>query len=245
MTLAAAACGPDLSQVQKACPAGYVPRIVDVKQGATGVQKDSVYAACPNWIKSAEDGLIDDFEDDNTQMVKLDGRSGYWFTHTDPNGSTIEPETLTPEEGGASGKGHAVHIIGETASSQGAYGSTLGLNFKGSGTYDASKYVGIRFKAKIKEGTSRAVRFKIPDVNTHKDAGVCTDCWNHFGKDLTLSTEWEEYVVLFDDVHQNPGWGSPRPQHVAKDKLWGIDWTINPGRKFDLWIDDVEFITCQ
>lgn len=242
---ASLACGSQVVHTQHQCPAGQVPRIVDVKPGSTGVPTDKITAACPNWIKSAEDGLIEDFEDDNTQLVKQGGRGGYWFLHTDPNGSTLEPGAFMPEAGGANGTGHAVHIWGETASSQGAYGSSLGANFLNEGPYDASKYVGVRFKAKIGEGTSRTVRFKLPDVNTHKDAGVCTDCWNHFGKDLSLTTEWEEYVVLFSDTTQVAGWGSPRPSGVAVDKLWGIDWTIGPGRKFDIWLDDVEFIECQ
>jgi hypothetical protein len=51
--------------------------------------------------------------------------------------------------------------------------------------------------------------------------------------------------VLFSELRQVPGWGQPRPGAVKVDELWGLDWTIGPGRKFDIWFDDVEFIVCQ
>lgn len=242
----ASACGTQTVQAQHSCPAGQVPRIVDLMQGVQGIPTAKINAICPNWIRRGDDGLIEDFEDDNSQTAKLDGRNGYWWMHSDPNGSTILPGSFMPEQNGASGTDRAIHIWGQTASSQAAYGSQLGLDFiDGGKLYDASKYIGIRFKARIKEGTSKTVRFNIPDVNTHKNAGVCTDCWNHFGRDISLATEWQEYAVLFDEVRQAPGWGSPRPSNVTSGQLWGINWAIGVGRNFDVWVDDVEFIQCQ
>lgn len=234
----------DVAQTQHTCPVGRVPRIVDLAQDAKGIPVDKVSALCPKWIRQGDDGLIEDFEDDDNQVVKLDGRGGYWWFHTDPTGSTLEPGSFMPEAH-PDGTGHAIHVWGTTSTAQGAYGSSMGYTFAREGTYDASKYVGIRFRAKAKEGSSRSIRFKIADVNTHKDAGVCTDCWNHFGTDVTLTNEWEDYVVLFDDLFQEAGWGSPRPSGVTVEKLWGVDMTIKPGRTFDFWVDDVEFISCQ
>lgn len=244
-SLTSLGCGSDIKQKQFTCPVGHVPRIVTVKQGSAATPTDAINEACSNWIKAADDGLIEDFEDDNSQVVTNGGRDGYWWVHHDPNGSTIEPDGFFPEEGGAAGDDYGMHIQGQTASSQGAYGSSLGLGFSKDGAYDASKYIGLRFKAKVAEDSTKSVRLKIADINTHKDGGVCTDCWNHFGKDITLSTEWEQYTVLFSELRQVPGWGQPRPSSVTVDELWGLDWTIGPGRKFDIWFDDVEFIVCQ
>jgi endoglucanase len=244
--LTTGACGTDIKQQKFSCPAGHVPRIVMVKQGSTATPTEAINEACPNWVKVADDGLIEDFEDDNSQVIKSAGRDGYWWMHHDPNGSTIEPDGFATEEGGAAGDDYAINIRGQTASSQGAYGSSLGVNFTASNTaYDASKYIGVRFKAKAAEDSTKSVRLKVADVNTHKDGGVCTDCWNHFGKDIKLSNEWDQYTVLFSELHQVPGWGQPRPSAVKTDELWGLDWTVGPGRKFDIWIDDVEFIVCQ
>jgi hypothetical protein len=189
------------------------------------------------------DALIDDFEDGDSHAVVLDGRDGYWWTHHDPNGSTISPEKFAPEEGGANGTGKALHVSGRTASSDGAYGSSIGLNF-GNSLYDASKYTGISFKAKVGPNSTKKVRFKIGDVNTHEQLGKCKSCWNHFGKDMELSTEWKEYRVMFADTSQAAGWGDPRPKSITPAQLASIDFTVGPGATFDLWVDDLQFLTC-
>ncbi|MGC4086912.1 MAG: carbohydrate binding domain-containing protein [Polyangiaceae bacterium] len=190
------------------------------------------------------DGLVDDFEDGNSQAAVIDNRDGYWWTHHDPNGSTINPEKFAPEDGGFNGSGKALHVQGKTSSAQGAYGSSIGLNLSNNGLYDASKYAGISFKAKVGAAGTKNVRFKIGDVNTHGQLGQCKSCWNHFGKDLELSTEWKEYRVMFAEAEQGKGWGDPRPKNVTPSQLASIDFTVGPGLNFDLWVDDVQLLTC-
>jgi len=196
--------------------------------------------------RPADDGSLDDFEDGNTQLTKSDGRDGYWFTAADPSGSTIEMQTQEP----GAGSELAIHMSGKTASGSaeaGQWGVQLGVNFKNEQgvLYDASKYAGISFKAKAAPGSSRNVRFKIGDVNTHKDAGVCTTCWNHFGMDLKLTEGWKEYRIPFSTAEQEPGWGSPRPQSVTPAKLIGFNWSVGPNQAFDMWFDDVTFLDCE
>lgn len=210
--------------------------------GATG-SAASALKTCGS-PTATPDGLVEDFEDGNSQAVVLDGRDGYWWTHHDPNGSTIQPEKFAPEDGGANGQGKALHVHGSTASADGAYGSSVGLNFSNSGLYDGSKYAGISFKAKVGPNSTKKVRFKIGDVNTHGQLGTCKNCWNHFGKDLELSTDWKEYRIMFADATQVPGWGDPRPKNVSPDKLASIDFSIDKGANFDLWVDDVQLLTC-
>ena len=97
------------------------------------------------------------------------------------------------------------------------------------------------------EKSTRRVRFKIGDINTHPDGAVCKDkgCWNHFGKDLNLTPQWKEYKVLFTEAQQEAGWGSPRPAVVTPSKLRAIDWSIGPGQVYDVWVDDVYFLDCK
>jgi hypothetical protein len=92
--------------------------------------------------------------------------------------------------------------------------------------------------------STRAVRFKIGDSRTHGQLGTCKACWNHFGKDLTLTTDWLEYEVLFAKTTQGEGWGDPRPLALEPTELASLDWSIPPGANFDLWIDDVALLTC-
>jgi endoglucanase len=223
--------------------------------GCIGVSAKSTGAAVPGAasgvqrcraLRSADDGGLDDLEDGNNQVTKTGGRDGYWWSAKDPKGSTLDMQVTEP---GAPGSDLAMHISGTTVPGKpedDSWGVLLGMNLVTQGLfYDASKYAGVAFKAKVGPGSSSAVRLKIADVNTHKDAGVCTACWNHFGKDLTIGTEWKEYRVTFSGAAQEPGWGAPRPAAVTPSKLVALNWGIGPGNSYDLWIDDVTFLECE
>jgi hypothetical protein len=218
--------------------------------GTAAAAKSEAPHVCRAGTKIAEDGVIDDFEDGNTQASLNAGRDGYWWPKKDAVGSTIEPEPFAPSEGGADGSEMSMHASGKTAvgDATNAWGAGFGVNFlsqKGV-LYDASKYVGITFKARVDEKSTRKVRFKIGDANTHMDAGICKTCWNHFGKDLTLTTKWKEYTITFAEAQQEEGWGDPRPSSLTPSKLVAIDWSIGGGGiAYDIWIDDVAFIECK
>ncbi|MGD0674506.1 MAG: carbohydrate binding domain-containing protein [Polyangiaceae bacterium] len=200
---------------------------------------------CTNGVQPAPDGTIDDFEDGDTQLSKIADRNGYWFASHDPNGSSIEPEPLVTSAGGAHGSQKAFHVHGQTASANGAWGSLVGANFVGEGVYDGSDHAGISFKAKVGSSTAtKVVSFKVADVDTHPDGGVCKSCWNHFGKPIELTSEWHEYTVLFADMKQEAGWGDRYPA-INPSKLIAMNWSFGPGRVFDLWIDDVQFVDCR
>lgn len=200
---------------------------------------------CKNGVRLAADGLLDDFEDGNTQLMELDGRNGYWWKAHDPDGSTIGPEDSTPRPEGVNGS-MALYMTGQTASAEGAWGVNFGANFTNEKTtYDASKYAGIVFKAKAGPNSTKKVRFKIGDVNTHQDMGVCTNCWNHFGKDIELTEDWKQYTVLFSEVRQAPGWGDPRPPSLTPAELYSFDFSIDKSATFEIWVDDVAFVECK
>jgi len=197
-------------------------------------------------VRPADDGAVDDLEDGNNQITKSSGRDGYWWSAADPKGSKIEMQATEP---GAGGSEMSMRMTGTTVPGKpedDSWGVQLGVNFVSQGMfYDASKYSGIAFKAKVAPDSTRKARFKIGDINTHKDAGVCKACWNHFGKDLTLTTEWKEYRVTFSGAEQEPGWGDPRPTSITPNKLIALNWQVGPGQTYDIWIDDVTFLDCE
>src|SRR5690606_1482378 len=125
----------------------------------------------------------------DNRLAPADGRGGYWWKSADSAGSQIGPDDFKPVPGGIGGS-LAMQAFGKTASGGGddGWGAQFGANLTPSGTYDASKYVGLRFMARVGEASTSSVRFKISDVNTHPDLGVCKTCWNHFGRDINLST---------------------------------------------------------
>jgi hypothetical protein len=200
---------------------------------------------CPKGFQVPQDGIIDNLEDGNTQLQTDSDRDGYWWTAKDPNGSTIEPsQGFAPVAGGPAGSNQAIHVWGATADGDQAWGVNVGFNFSSAGLYDASRYVGLRFVARVEPGTTKKVRFKIGDVNTHQDAGVCEACWNHFGKDLALAENWQRHTVLFKEMAQAPGWGLPRPPALSADKVYSLDFSIDKAQTFDLWVDELEFLEC-
>ena len=109
--------------------------------------------------------------------------------------------------------------------------------------YDASKYAGIAFWAKKGENSTPKVRLKVPDGNTDPDGAVCTECFNDFGGDLSLTTEWKLYVYPWKAMKQMPGWGNPRKPHITPSKLYGVQFQVNiPSATYDICVDDLQFI---
>ena len=101
--------------------------------GAAGAVK-----SCPKGVRVADDGDMDDFEDGNTQLTKMAGRDGYWWTKKDNFGSTV---TMLPDDGGAGGSEVAMHFTGITTSGSGDdnWGAGVGVNFVSQSLlYDAS-----------------------------------------------------------------------------------------------------------
>jgi hypothetical protein len=205
---------------------------------------------CRAGTRPADDGTIDDFEDGNTGLANMAGRDGYWYPEKDTKGSTIAPDPFAPSEGGADGSEMAMRIYGETikgSAADGAWGAGFGLKFvsQDGSSYDASKYAGISFKARVDDKSTRKVRLKVGDVNTHPDGQICKTCYNHFGKDYTFTPKWKEYTLLFSEARQEEGWGNPRPTAITPGKLIALDFAIGPGQPYDLWIDDVTFLDCK
>jgi endoglucanase len=198
--------------------------------------------ACP------PDATIDDGEDNNNQVLVQDGRSGYVYTYADPEGTTMTPAggaVFTMSPGGVNGSQYALHISGQLASATTVF-AAVGLNFTDPrGPYDASKYRGVSFFAKKGQGTTSKLRIKMPDKYTDPDGGVCAACSNDFGMLLSLSEEWQKFIVPFSALRQESGWGNPRPRSVASEAVFALQFQVSDkGKPFDVWIDDVAFTGC-
>jgi hypothetical protein len=195
------------------------------------------------------EGLIDNCEDGNAQILGNEGRSGKWYTYVDDSGSTIEPAAgsafaMTP--GGVGNKGTAAHMKG-TVTRGGELFCGMGLDFTDpKGTYDASRYGGLAFFAKKGPGSIAKVHAKIPDVNTDPAGKVCTKCSNDFGALFDLTDDWVRYEIPFYLAQQEKGWGNPRPSSIASGQLYGVKWQVSvPASKYDIWVDDVTFVGCE
>jgi endoglucanase len=236
LVLAAGAFGLGCGGKQQAAAAAPVAQV------ATQKSADQVGRCGP-------EGLIDDCEDGNNQVLKQGGRGGYWYSMVDTEGSTIEPaagSTFVMTQGGSKGSGYAAHVKGKIAFSAKPYGG-MGFNFVDPPeAYDASKFGGISFFAKRGSSGQPKVRLKIPDVDTDPKAGVCKACFNDFGADLELSEDWVEYVLTWEDAKQMPDWGDPRPPAIQPNKIYAVQWQASTRSKdYDVWVDDVAFVGCK
>ena len=85
----------------------------------------------------------------------------------------------------------------------------LGINTPDSeAPYDASRFLGITFLGRNASGSDIRIRVHLPDGNTDPYGNVCSDCFNDFGKTLTVQAEWTRYTLRFDSLEQLPEWGS-------------------------------------
>lgn len=193
--------------------------------------------------------LVDGFEDNDLTLEQTSGRGGVWYLFDDATVGTTGPKPLacSPLTGAPAALGmYAMHI---TATGFTGFGSGLGVDFRaGKKVYDASKFTGIRFWAKVGVGKNTKHRVQIADATTDAAGGKCNPaatapngekCSDHFGVDETFTTSWVQYIVPFDQMTQL-GWGTPAPA-ITKTALYGLQVTAKPKLEVDLWLDQIEF----
>ena len=237
---------------------GAVGCVRDARAPATdapeGTQSPTV-AARPNAGCQSEGPLpapnplsIEDGENGDPRIIQHNGRGGFLYTFVDELGSEVVPKSATL--GGMF-----------QASAGGAHGA-CGLNFKGQlvagevvfaglgfdltypkQPYAASQFAGISFMARIAEGAATRIRVNLSDTNTDPDGTKCSECYNYFGREFDLTPEWQEYRLPFAELQQEPLWGEPRPDAIDTHGIYGLIFLMrDPGRAFDVWIDDIMFI---
>jgi endoglucanase len=209
------------------------------------VPQSAVAKSCPGSTRHAEDGLIDDLEDGDSRIASAGGRTGYWWVaKADHALVTIPAGAFASSDGGVEGSKKAARFVGKT-DSRDPWGAAVGVNFLESGAlYDASKYAGVAFRIRASR-PNVSVRVKLPDVSSLPEGGLCvTACWNSFGKDLVAGPEWQNVVVTWGELSQEPNWGDPRPPAISVGKIKDIEWAVSKGVEFDLVVDDIHFIEC-
>lgn len=201
---------------------------------------------------------IDDMEDDDAQIATVPGRNGYWYVGNDgTEAGTQEPTVgmfmmtaLTADERPNSAYAARMKVEGFTG-----WGSVLGLNFFEQlgkvKAFDATEYCGVRYWGRAAAATT--VRFRLPDGDTHPEGGVCVDggpagqaCYDHFGVSAAFTSEWKEFTTMFDAVEQVGNGYQPADMKLKADQLFSLEWSLpgGAGKAYEIWIDDVSFLSC-
>jgi hypothetical protein len=193
---------------------------------------------CPGLASNEE--LIDDLNDGDRFIPRVNGRVGAWTDYHDasPNGKMFpDPNTgFVPTDTGDVCRKFAAYVAGTGYVLTGS-GFWFGLG----SPYDASKYTGISFWAKIDAGTSPGVRVAFPDKDTQPEGNICQPgtCYDHYGYRVTLTTTWTKYTVPFSLLKQG-GWGHAGTA-FDPSTLYQVAFDIDVNATFGIWVDDVAF----
>ncbi len=194
------------------------------------------------------ENVIDDFEDADQGILEQQGRRGSWYVVNDGRGTQSPPmnQPLLPtllEEPRASSL-RAVRTFGGPFAAWGALiGTDLSTGPTGAATYDLSAYRGVRVwlrsgSSPTAAGAAARVRLNLPTRETNPGGG-CSECNDHFGLDITLTTSWRQVVVPFASLRQ-VGFGRPLVQRADLSSVTGIQFLFGRNVTFDLWVDDLE-----
>jgi hypothetical protein len=188
--------------------------------------------------------LIDDFEAGLARIEPHDGRTGFWypFERYDNSKVTFANKLIDDRPGSR----RAANITTGGVDTFGGFGADL----KNKAEYDASKYKGIEFWAKlVSDAAATTMRLTIADDTTYPGAGVCEErnaeleCFNDWSTPLSFDEDnvWKHFAIRWTDLSQEP-WGS-RADALHADKMYNVQFKFGPGQVVDMWIDDVSFLT--
>lgn len=193
--------------------------------------------------------MIDTMEDGDGSILPNAGLQGAWYTYNDKTaGATQTPPEMTPFVMSAlnpprNGSAFAANTNGSGFTTWGAgFGFDLNNNGTSKGPYDASAFTGITFWAKIGAGAVGAIRVNIGDKNTTPEANICAvgKCSDDFGKDITLTEQWQQFTIPFADMKQ-VGWSTVILPAIDKASLYTVHFQTGAKATFDTWIDDIAF----
>jgi hypothetical protein len=216
--------------------------------GTGGSAVHDAGSAFDGFVPDPDSPLIDDLEDDDGSILHNSGRRGYWLVFNDGTVGGVQ----TPSSAVAfspTGPGHdSLFAARSTGHGFSGWGAAIAIDFMNGNPvtlYDASKYKGVTFWAKLVTGTLTSIRVVLTDADTLPVSfgGRCTGtaCNDHFGVKIPLTRDWEQHTLLFSDMKQG-GWGMPQLPALVPSELQALQFSVDPNETFDLWIDDVAFV---
>lgn len=187
-------------------------------------------------VGTGEAPLLDDFEDGDDLISRLEGRDGFWRWARETDAPGTAPALIpVPRGDGVASNRLAVHVKGPQLSD---WGATIELDFRPR-CYDAARYAGIRFQAR---GPGRVyLAAREVGVIPIAEGGTCErDCHNPHVAKVELTDEFQSYELRWSELRQR---GMERPA-LDPSRLHSIAFLIRPeDTPYDVWVDDVSFVT--
>jgi hypothetical protein len=113
---------------------------------------------------------------------------------------------------------------------------------------DLHAYLGISFWARLSSPSGRLI------VALGQDNGAPflpaeSSQFPYFAQSISVSDQWERFILLFSDFRQGVTTGSTSGVPLAANAIASIDFVVGlKGESFDLWIDDLSLLcpgVCQ
>jgi hypothetical protein len=187
----------------------------------------------------AEEALVS-FEDPMGALAKLGGRTGdRWVVYGDDTvGMPVMSFEAPPMP--RCGSKLALRFRGGPHRSWGAVCQAPFVRTVDRAVpYAVTGYRGLRFFARAAAPT--AIRLNLIDLQTSPEGTLCgTRCNDHFGKDVTLTTEWQRFTVLWSELRQD-GFGQA---FMAPDlaKALYFEFLVTRGITYDFFVDDMTLL---
>lgn len=163
--------------------------------------------------------MLDDFEDMNNEAEP----NGWWYGADDDTG----PDAQMSVES-ISGRGESQFAVRFSGGPTTEWGSFLGLDLP-DGSGDLSRFDQLVFFARSDRQKTVSVRFLDP-------------AFGHYGVDVELSTEWQEYrEPLASFVRTDDSGEVLDPSRVIHLQFW----VPRESPAFQFWIDDVWLIASR
>jgi hypothetical protein len=258
---AAATCSARGDMFGPAVACGADPCVPGVGCGGSVPPSDAAVVGSDGSSETAEAGytqpacnlvnisIVDDMEDGSPLQIPANGgRTGNWITFTDGSAGTAAlafPTTTYPQGGMRS-----LRFYGGGFSVFGA-GAELTLHGPATTYYDvkAAGFNGFQFWARA-AAPDTAFRVNFPDSHSDPLGAACSAatgcttgcCYDHFGVDMKLTTDWKLYRIRFEQLYR-VNFNGPAAT-FDPTKVYHIDFRTFLG-SFDVYLDDLAFITCD
>jgi hypothetical protein len=216
-------------------------------------------AACTTTVAgTGDDGLIDDFNDNNPTVRMADGRAGTWTTHKSGT-ATVTNQAMegVPElptiGGGMANRG--LRLRGNAVDPADTYGAEVQVTFSSDPgfCYDASAYDGVQLSIRGLAGTRVFVQLLTASVRAQNAPTPDAPIGGHYRVQVNINSATTFQTVTIPWAMFQPGWGVTPGPMVDPKLVYGLAIVTAPRAAtgdagagsigaFDFTIDNVRFI---
>jgi hypothetical protein len=226
------------------------PRPVDARPAdAPGADAPPAVVCTMTVSAMGNDGLIDDFNDNNVALRMADGRMGSWTTLKSPTAIvTNQMMEGVPELTTIAGTNRGLRFRGNEPTADSQWAGQVEVSIVPD-CYDASAYRGLELQIRGQNNSRVQVMVLTANVRAQNSVELVG---GHYNFPVTVTTAFQTVRILWDQFL--PGWGVTPGPKIDPKLVYGL--AILPAQRpptgdasagsigaFDFTIDNVRFIS--